>query len=117
MMARTGITSVTDAEASPEDLRAYQEVRDAGDLGLRVYCFIYSDFIDRMIAAGVRTGLGDEWVRVGACKMVADGSISERSARVSQPYVGRPNDFGILRLTEDEIGRASWRERGENSGG
>jgi predicted amidohydrolase YtcJ len=102
MMARTGITSVTDAEASPDDLRAFQEVRDAGDLGLRVYCFIYSDFIDRMIAAGIRTGLGDDWVRVGACKMVADGSISERTARVSQPYIGRPNDFGILRLTEDE---------------
>jgi predicted amidohydrolase YtcJ len=102
MMSRTGITSVTDAEASPEDLRAYQEVRDAGDLGLRIYCFIYSVYIDRMIAAGIRTGLGDNWVRVGACKMVADGSISERTARVSQPYIGRPNDFGILRLTEAE---------------
>lgn len=102
MMSRTGITSVHDAEASPDDLRAYQEVRDAGDLGLRIYSFIYSDYIDRMIAAGVRTGLGDNWVRVGACKMVADGSISERTARVSQPYVGRPNDFGILRMNEDE---------------
>ena len=102
MMSRTGITSVTDAEASPEDLHAYQDVREAGDLGLRIYCFIYSDYIDRMIAAGIRTGLGDEWVRVGACKMVADGSISERTARVSQPYIGRPNDFGILRLKEDE---------------
>jgi predicted amidohydrolase YtcJ len=102
MMARTGITSVTDAEASPEDLHAYQDVRDAGDLGLRIYCFLYCDFIDRMIAAGVRTGLGDHWVKVGACKMVADGSISERTARVSQPYIGRPNDFGILRMNEAE---------------
>ena len=102
MMAKTGITSVHDAEASPEDLRAYQEARDAGDLRLRIYCFIYSAHIDRMIAAGIRTGLGDEWVRVGGCKMVADGSISERTARVSQPYVGRPGDFGILRLKEDE---------------
>jgi predicted amidohydrolase YtcJ len=102
MMSRTGITSVTDAEASPEDLGAFQDVRDAGELGLRVYCFIYCDYLDRMIASGVRTGLGDEWLKVGACKMVADGSISERTARVSQPYVGRPSDFGILRLTEEE---------------
>src|SRR5256886_7624807 len=31
-----------------------------------------------------RTGLGDEWVRVGAVKLVCDGSISERTARLSR---------------------------------
>jgi predicted amidohydrolase YtcJ len=56
-----------------------------------------------MIAAGVRTGLGNEWVRVGAMKLVCDGSISERTARLSQPYVGRPNDYGILVMDEAEL--------------
>ncbi|MCX6621860.1 MAG: amidohydrolase family protein [Acidobacteria bacterium] len=51
----------------------------------------------------MRTGLGDDWVRVGGCKLVADGSISERTARLSQPYIGRPNDFGILVRTESEL--------------
>jgi len=50
--------------------------------------------LDKMIAAGVRTGLGDDWVRVGGMKATCDGSISERTARLSQPYVGRPDDFG-----------------------
>jgi predicted amidohydrolase YtcJ len=36
-------------------------------------------------------------------KMICDGSISERTARLSQPYIGRPNDFGILVSTEDEL--------------
>jgi predicted amidohydrolase YtcJ len=36
-------------------------------------------------------------------KMTADGSISERTARLSQPYVGRPNDFGIEVMTEEEL--------------
>jgi predicted amidohydrolase YtcJ len=40
--------------------------------------------------------MGDEWVKIGAMKMTCDGSISERTARLSKPYVGRPNDFGIL---------------------
>jgi predicted amidohydrolase YtcJ len=66
-----------------------------------VYCLIGFQFIDQMLAAGIRTGLGDEWVRVGAMKMVCDGSISERTARLSQPYVVRPNDFGIL-VTDQE---------------
>lgn len=103
MMTRTGITSVTDAFGSPEDLRGYQDARDAGDLLLRVYCHIGYQFIDRMLEAGIRTGLGDEWVRVGAQKMLCDGSISERTARLSQPYMGRPNDFGILVTPEDQL--------------
>ncbi len=103
MMTRTGVTSVHDAYGTPEDLRAYQDAREAGELRFRVYCLIGHMHIDRMIAAGVRTGLGDEWVRVGAMKMTCDGSISERTARLSQPYVGRPNDYGILVMEEEEL--------------
>jgi len=103
MMSRTGVASVTDASGSPDDLRAYQDARDAGDLSLRVYCHIYNAFIDQMLAAGVRTGLGDDWVKVGAQKSVCDGSISERTARLSQPYIGRPNDFGILVTDEEHL--------------
>src|SRR5205809_1554672 len=36
-------------------------------------------------------------------KMVCDGSISERTARLSVPYEGRPNDNGILVMTEEEL--------------
>jgi predicted amidohydrolase YtcJ len=103
MMARTGITSVTDALGSPDDLRAYQSARDAGELSVRVYCHIYHEFMDQMLAAGVKTGLGDEWLRVGAQKMICDGSISERTARLSQPYIGRPDDYGILVTPEEQL--------------
>jgi predicted amidohydrolase YtcJ len=103
MMTRAGVTSVHDAQGSPEDLRAYQDARDAGDLSLRVYCLINSTHFDRMLAAGVRTGLGDEWVRVGALKLTCDGSISERTARLSEPYIGRPSDYDILVMEEPEL--------------
>ncbi len=103
MMVRTGVTSVHDAEAAPEDLLAYQDAREAGELSFRVYCFMQYQFLERMTAAGVRTGLGDDWIRVGAVKLVCDGSISERTARLTQPYVGRPNDYGILVHNEDEL--------------
>jgi len=103
MMSRTGITSVTDALGSPDDLRAYQDARESGDLSVRVYCSIFFVHLQHMLDAGIRTGLGDEWVRVGFMKMICDGSISERTARLSQPYIGRLNDFGILVSTEDEL--------------
>jgi predicted amidohydrolase YtcJ len=103
MMTKTGITSVGDALGSPEDLQAYQDARDNGDLPMRVYCFIAWRFIDKMIAAGVRTGLGDEWVRIGGMKQVADGAISGRTARLSQPYIGSPNDYGTFSASEEEL--------------
>ena len=103
MMSRTGITSVHDAYGSPEYFRAYQDAYEAGDLSLRVYCLIGYTHIDKMLQAGIRTGVGNEWVRIGAMKLTCDGSISERTARLSQPYIGRPNDYGILVMTEDQL--------------
>jgi predicted amidohydrolase YtcJ len=103
MMTRTGVTSVHDTGGTPLDLRAYQDAHEAGDLGLRVYCLIGISHLDAMIAAGVRTGLGNEWVRVGAVKLLCDGSISERTAKLSEPYIGRPNDTGILVTPEKEL--------------
>ncbi len=103
MMSRAGITSVHDAQGTPEDLRAYQDAYEAGDLSVRVYCLIEYPHIDRMIGAGVRTGLGNEWVRVGAMKLTCDGSISERTARLSQSYIGRPDDHGILVMNEEDL--------------
>ncbi|MEO8126193.1 MAG: amidohydrolase [Bryobacteraceae bacterium] len=103
MLVRSGITSVSDPGGSPDDLIAYQDAYAAGDLNVRVYGFIRQQYIQSMLSSGVRSGLGNEWVRVGGMKMVADGSISERTARLSQPYVGRPNDYGILVKTEQEL--------------
>jgi predicted amidohydrolase YtcJ len=103
MMSRTGVTSVHDAYGAPDDLTAYQDARDAGELRVRVYCGIGSMHLPKMLEAGVRSGLGDEWVRVGFLKGTCDGSISERTARLREPYVGRPSDRGIIVTSEDEL--------------
>ncbi|KAB2854302.1 MAG: amidohydrolase family protein, partial [Bauldia sp.] len=103
MLAKAGITSVHDASASVADFRAYQDARAAGELGTRVYVLVYANEIDRIIAAGLRQGSGDDWVRLGGMKTVCDGSISERTARLAEPYVGRPTDFGILVNTPEQL--------------
>jgi len=103
MLVRAGVTSAHDALGNPDDLLAYQDALEAGDLHARIYCLIGAPHIDKMIRAGIRTGLGNDWVRVGAMKLMLDGSISERTARLTQPYVGRPNDYGILIMGEEEM--------------
>ena len=103
MFAKAGVTSSTDAYGTPDDLRAYQDAREAGELSSRINCMIGYTHLDRMIASGVRTGFGDEWIRVGGMKATCDGSISERTARLSQPYVGRPDDFGMIVADAEEL--------------
>lgn len=103
MMSRAGVTSAHDAWGEPDDLRAYQDAYLAGQLSMRIYCMILYKHLDEMLEAGIRTGLGNEWVRVGGLKLVCDGSISERTARLSRPYIGRPDDYGIIVMKEEEL--------------
>lgn len=109
MMNKAGITSVTEAYGSPQSLIAFQDAHKAGKLSLRVYSLIGTSKVDTMIDAGMRTGFGDEWVRIGGMKITCDGSISERTALLSEPYKGRPNDYGILRNDEEDLYKNSIR--------
>ena len=52
---------------------------------------------------GVRTGFGDERLRLGGIKFVADGAIAARTAYLSEPYVGSDCDHGILAMSGEEI--------------
>src|SRR5207249_11431339 len=88
--------------ASAEDVQGYQDARDAGKLAMRLYCHVSAASLDHFMAAGIHTGFGDEWVRIGGVKQYADGSISERTAWLSQPYIGIPNNYVGLQLSSRE---------------
>lgn len=103
MMTSKGVSSAADADASLGNLQAYRDARDAGELRMRVYSMMNVGALDRLISQEVCTGTGDEWVRVGAVKQFADGSISERTARLSQPYIGMPGYFGLFLSSEEEL--------------
>ena len=108
-MAAAGLTSVHETGAG-NDLVSYQDAYAAGELHFRAYVFPNagdsSGLFDALKAAGIRTGFGDEWVKVGGIKYGADGSASERTMAMSTPYVGRPDDFGILTMDQEEIHEA-----------
>jgi hypothetical protein len=55
--------------------------------------------------AGITSGFGDEWIRIGAVKYGADGSASERTMRMSTPFEGT-DDYGILTMSQEEIDEA-----------
>src|SRR3954471_17638276 len=101
-----GLTSVHNAGTNQEHILAYEDCRRNGELTHRAYMMIRSpQAFNGLKAANIYTGFGDEWIRVGGVKFVADGSASERTMRMSTPYVGT-NDYGILTMTQEEIGAA-----------
>ena len=107
-MAASGMTSTTDSWGTTDGFIAFQDARAAGELLTRLSYMphgtqpIYSALKD----AGMRSGFGDEWIRIGAVKYGADGSASERTMRMSTPYQGRPDDYGILTMSQQEIDAA-----------
>jgi len=102
-MNASGLTSVHQAGTSRSDFIAYQDARANGDLSLRMSLMARGGTFPALMQSGVRTGMGDEWLRIGPVKFSADGSASERTMAMSTPYAGRPDDFGILTMTQDEI--------------
>jgi predicted amidohydrolase YtcJ len=103
LLTAAGLTSVHDAGASLEHIRAFQDTYRDGTLRHRAYLMVRGrDVFNGLKAAGIATGFGDEWVRIGGVKYAADGSASERTMRMSTPYVGT-NDYGILTMTQQEI--------------
>lgn len=102
LMAQAGLTSFHDAGTSAASLAAYQAAYRAGELRCRAYMLMRGPYED-LRQAGVATGFGDEWLRVGPVKYGADGSASERTMRMSTPYVGRPDDYGILTMSQEEV--------------
>jgi predicted amidohydrolase YtcJ len=102
-LARRGVTSVCEADGDPLVLQGFQDARDAGELRARVYFFIGNRHLDTFSAAGIHSGFGDDWLRVGAVKLYADGSISERTALLSAPYEGLGDYRGLSRATREEL--------------
>jgi predicted amidohydrolase YtcJ len=106
LLTAAGLTTVHDAGADRDRILAYEDARANGELRHRV-CFLVrgNATFAGFKAAGIYYGFGDEWIRVGGVKYGADGSASERTMRMSTPYVGT-KDYGILTMTQQEIDEA-----------
>ena len=107
-MATAGLTSTTDAWGSLENFIAFQDARASGRMHYRVSFMPGggTDVYKGLKLARMHSGFGDDMLRIGAVKFAADGSASERTMSRSTPYDGRPEDYGILTMTQEEIDNA-----------
>jgi predicted amidohydrolase YtcJ len=110
---RYGLTSV---HHEGGDLAAIQDVRARGELLHRVSYEASGKVLESMIGAGLKTGFGDEWIRLGAtAEHTVDGSFSERTMALSVPYIGvNPPYKGNVTETQDDLN--AWIERVHRAG-
>ncbi|MBL8774030.1 MAG: amidohydrolase [Phenylobacterium sp.] len=109
--AEFGLTGVCHQGGS---LRALQEIRAEGRLKHRVNYECYVDVWEPMIAAGMRTGLGDAWIRLGGtAERSTDGSLSERTMAMSVAFPGTSYK-GNLKETQEAVN--AWVEKMHRAG-
>ena len=111
MFAQYGVTSVHHERGS---LAAIQKVRAGGNLKHRISYEAAGKELDAMIAAGIQSGFGNEWIRFGATsEHVVDGSFSERTMALSVNYPGTTYK-GNVTTTQDDLN--AWVEKVHRSG-
>ncbi|WP_037062945.1 amidohydrolase [Pseudonocardia acaciae] len=97
-----GITSVGDALVTAGQLALYREARRRGRLSVRVTALIDAVHVEEYLAAGVGSGFGDEWLRVGGFKAFVDGAVAGRSCLLEQPFEGS-GEHGVRVTPTEEL--------------
>jgi len=122
-----GITSQGEAGIgmlSHLELLAYQEAVRQGKLKIRSNLMILAEILGDINAAagesffgmnqGLRTGWGDDMLRIGPLKMFFDGSLIGKTAAVSEGYADEPDKLGFYAESEEKI--HDWIIKGHQSG-
>ncbi|MFO7785081.1 MAG: amidohydrolase [Thermodesulfobacteriota bacterium] len=87
-----GLTGIFDVrlmggvEGAPA-LRTWQRIREQGKLDLRCWVSLPGERLDEAVALGLRTGFGDDRLRLGHLKYFMDGGMGARTAWMIDPYL------------------------------
>jgi predicted amidohydrolase YtcJ len=118
-----GIGTIDGLGNSPLDLHAFQRARESGALGVRMTLMPYVTALHavagedglRALDLGLRSGFGDEWLRIGPVKILTDGSLIGRSAAMTCCYAGEDDNTGFMLFEPQEMApllvgahRAGW---------
>ena len=111
--ARYGLTTV---HHEGGNLPAMQDVRARGDLKHRISYEVNGRSLEAMISAGIQSGFGDDWIKLGATsEHTVDGSFSERTMALSTPYPNvTPPYQGNVTETQETLN--AWVERVHRAG-
>ncbi len=109
-----GVTSVVDPALAPEEMAAYQELWEDGDLTLRARLMLrvapgHTPAELEMALATIRglafhTGFGNDWVKLAGLKMVMDGGVEANYSREPFAYTDDPaHPYGQLLISPENF--------------
>jgi hypothetical protein len=104
-MAHAQSLGVTCAHAMNVGRGEYQSIlalRDSGRLRLRIRAYLTAGRIDEWIERAVRSGDGDDMLRIGGVKFFADGALGSMTAWMREPYEGS-DDRGLALQSVEEL--------------
>jgi predicted amidohydrolase YtcJ len=93
--AQLGVTSIQDMSAD-DDIGLYQYLMERDELKTRIYGARSIVTWEVLAKTGVRGAFGSDWLRLGALKGFADGSLGSTTALFFEPYLDAPNTSGLL---------------------
>jgi predicted amidohydrolase YtcJ len=83
--------------------RAFQILLMRGELPLRVYLQIPEASLSSLVDLGFYTGFGNSRLKIGAIKIILDGSLGGRTAAMLEPFSDDPGNRGILIYNEEKL--------------
>jgi predicted amidohydrolase YtcJ len=94
--ASLGVTSAQDMNPDYADIAVYSELLQRGELTTRLYVAPYITGVDDQAKLGIRHAFGGPFLQMGAVKAYSDGSLGSSTAYFFEPFVGQPNNHGLL---------------------
>lgn len=99
---RMGLTGVHDFDKRT-CFQALQLLHERGDLQFRVVKSIPLELLPQAVALGLRSGFGDDFLRIGSVKFFADGALGPHTGAMFESYVDEPRNRGILILDNEQL--------------
>jgi hypothetical protein len=94
--ASLGVTSVQHMNPDYADIAIYSELLDEGKLTTRIYAAPLITQVDDQVKIGIRRAFGGPYLRIGAVKAYADGSLGSATAYFFEPFLDQPGNRGLL---------------------
>jgi hypothetical protein len=91
-----GVTSVQHMNPEFADVAAYSELAEKGELTTRIYAAPMETEWKKQAEVGIRHAWGSSFLRLGAVKGYADGSLGSGTAYMFEPFDDDPGNRGLL---------------------
>jgi predicted amidohydrolase YtcJ len=100
-----GIAQVHVPDINWGSFHAIRGLRAKGPTGIRFYCFVPIADHEKLLGIIREEGKGDDWVRWGGVKALADGSLGSRTAVFKTDYADAPGQRGVRVISLADLRR------------